>query len=63
MSVYKYANMYIENMNRETQTQRENEKRENGKRTRARETHTPTMCLYILHTYNFLGVCEAHCST
>jgi hypothetical protein len=58
LSVYKYANMYIENMNRETQTQRENEKR-----TRSRETHTPTMCLYILHTYNFLGVCEAHCST
>ncbi len=56
LSIYKYANMYIENMNRETQAHRDNEENE-------KQTHTHTMPKYILHTYHCLGASEAHCST
>ncbi len=56
LSIYKYANMYRENMNRETQAHRDNGKNEKQK-------HTHTMSKYILHTYHCLGASEAHCST
>ena len=58
LSIYKYANMYIENMNRETQAHRDN-----GKKMHEKQTHTHTMSKYKLHTYHCLGASEAHCST
>ena len=39
LSIYKYANMYVEDMNRETQAHRDNGK----KRTHEKHSHTHTM--------------------